>query len=39
LDLKPRFPSVAAWVERLKRVPGWADPYEVLPGAKIAPKW
>ena len=39
LDLKSRFPSVAAWVERLKRVPGWADPYEVLPGAKIAPKW
>jgi glutathione S-transferase len=39
LDLKSRFPSVAAWVERLKRVRGWADPYDVLPGLKIAPKW
>jgi glutathione S-transferase len=39
LDLKSRFPSVGAWVARLKHVPGWSDPYEVLPGAKIAPKW
>jgi glutathione S-transferase len=39
LDLMSRFPAVAAWVERLKRVPGWADPYDVLPGPKLAPKW
>jgi glutathione S-transferase len=39
LDLLARFPNVAAWVERLKRLPGWADPYDVLPGPKIAPKW
>jgi glutathione S-transferase len=38
-DLPARFPSIAAWVERLKRVPGWADPYEVLPGERIEPKW
>ena len=38
-DYRVRFPSIAAWVERLKKVPGWADPYEVLPGPKLAPKW
>lgn len=38
-DLPARFPSIAAWVQRMKAVPGWADPYEVLPGARIAPKW
>jgi glutathione S-transferase len=38
-DVPARFPSIAAWVERLKRVPGWDDPYEVLPGARVAPKW
>ena len=39
LELKSRFPSFGAWVERLKRVPGWGDPYHVLPGSKIEPKW
>ena len=39
LDLKSRFRSFAAWVDRLKRVPGWGDPYDVLPGEKIEPKW
>jgi glutathione S-transferase len=39
LELKSRFQNVAAWVERLTRVPGWGDPYDVLPGPKIAPKW
>jgi glutathione S-transferase len=34
-----RYPSIAAWIERLKAVPGWAPPYEVLPGARIAPRW
>jgi glutathione S-transferase len=39
LELMTRFRAVAAWVERLKRVPGWADPYDALPGPRIAPKW
>ncbi|HVS22926.1 MAG TPA: glutathione S-transferase [Gammaproteobacteria bacterium] len=38
-DYRARFPGIAAWVERLKSVPGWADPYDVLPGARVAPKW
>jgi glutathione S-transferase len=38
-DYPARHPSIAAWIERLKAVPGWAPPYDVLPGARIAPKW
>ena len=39
LVLEERFPNIAAWVERVRAVPGWGDPYEVLPGARVAPKW
>ena len=38
-DLAPRFPQVAAWRGRMQAIPGWADPYEILPGERIAPKW
>jgi glutathione S-transferase len=38
-DLPKQFPSIAAWVERLKTVPGWADPYDVLPGERLDPRW
>ena len=34
-----RFENIAAWVERMRAIPGWADPYEVLPGERISPKW
>lgn len=34
-----RWPNIAAWVERMRALPGWADPYEVLPGERIAPRW
>jgi glutathione S-transferase len=37
--LEERFPNLAAWRDRLKQAPGWGDPYEVLPGERIAPKW
>jgi glutathione S-transferase len=39
IDLAATHPNLAAWVARLRAVPGWGDPYEVLPGARIAPKW
>lgn len=32
-------PNIAAWTARLREVDGWADPYEVLPGERILPKW
>jgi glutathione S-transferase len=39
VDVPLRFPAVAAWLDRLRAVPGWADPYDVLPGKRIAPRW
>jgi glutathione S-transferase len=38
-EVAARFPHIAAWVARLRALPGWADPYELLPGERIAPKW
>lgn len=38
-DFPQRFPNVGAWVARLQALPGWGDPYAVLPGERIAPKW
>ena len=32
-------PHLAAWVERMKAIPGWASPYDMMPGERIAPKW
>jgi glutathione S-transferase len=32
-------PNIAAWVQRMREVDGWGPPYEVLPGARIMPKW
>ena len=32
-------PNIAAWVQRMREIDGWAPPYEVLPGARIMPKW
>ena len=38
-DVRGRFPAIAAWLERLRSLPGWADPYDLLPGERVAPKW
>lgn len=38
-EIDGRFDNIAAWRERLRRIPGWGDPYELLPGEYIAPKW
>lgn len=32
-------PNIAAWLSRVREIDGWADPYEVLPGERILPKW
>jgi len=39
IDVASSHPHIHAWVQRLRRVPGWGDPYEVLPGERIAPRW
>ena len=38
-DVQSHFPNLAAWLERVKSIPGWASPYDILPGERIAPKW
>ena len=37
--LEERFPHLAAWRERVRAAPGWGDPYEILPGERIAARW
>lgn len=39
IDVPRLYPEIGAWLRRLKDVPGWGDPYEVLPGERILPKW
>lgn len=39
IDLATQFPQLHAWTQRLMQIPGWASPYEVLPGERIAPRW
>jgi glutathione S-transferase len=30
-------PNLSAWIERLRALPGWKAPYELLPGERIKP--
>jgi glutathione S-transferase len=39
IEVARLYPEIGAWLQRLRAVPGWADPYEVLPGERILPKW
>jgi len=38
-EVRQRFANIAAWLERVKAIPGWAPPYDVLPGERMLPKW
>ena len=38
-DVGKNYPAMARWLERLKALPGWKPPYEMLPGEQIAPRW
>ncbi|MEP6790652.1 MAG: glutathione S-transferase [Ramlibacter sp.] len=38
-DVSVSHPNIATWLERLKAIPGWAEPYALLPGDRILPKW
>ena len=37
-DWAKSHPNIHAWTGRLKALPGWKDPYEPLPGERIAPR-
>jgi len=32
-------PHLGAWVQRMREIEGWGDPYAVMPGERIAPRW
>jgi glutathione S-transferase len=36
-DLSKTHPNIAAWLSRIRALPGWADPYDILPGERIPP--
>ena len=31
-DIPKDFPAIGAWMERIKALPGWVHPYELMPG-------
>jgi glutathione S-transferase len=35
-DIPKEHPAVAAWMERMKALPGWKHPYELMPGHPLA---
>lgn len=38
-EVAGRFAHVQAWLDRVRALPGWANPYDILPGDYIAPRW
>jgi glutathione S-transferase len=36
-DFKHSHPGIHAWTERIRALPGWKDPYDLLPGERIEP--
>jgi len=35
-DIPATYPHIAAWLERMKALPGWAHPYDLMPGHPIS---
>jgi glutathione S-transferase len=35
--LRDSHANIARWLERVRSIPGWADPYDILPGTRIKP--
>jgi len=38
-DIGKNYPAMSRWLERLKTLPGWKPPYEMLPGQQVSPRW
>jgi glutathione S-transferase len=38
-DIAKSYPAMARWLERLKALPGWKPPYEMMPGERVPPRW
>jgi len=39
IDIAATYPVMAAWLARIRQLPGWQPPYELLPGEQVAPRW
>jgi glutathione S-transferase len=39
LDVTAQYPAMTKWLGRLKTLPGWKPPYELMPGGRVPPKW
>jgi glutathione S-transferase len=35
-DIAADYPAVAAWLDRIKALPGWEHPYKLMPGHPLA---
>jgi glutathione S-transferase len=35
-DMAANYPNIGAWLERMKALPGWAHPYDLMPGHPIS---
>ena len=35
IDLAKTHPAIQAWLERIKALPGWVSPYDLLPGKRL----
>jgi glutathione S-transferase len=38
-DFAATHPNIAAWLDRVRAIPGYKDPYGLLPGERVAPRW
>ena len=38
-EVAERYPHIQAWLARVRELPGWAAPYDILPGARIQSRW
>lgn len=39
LRIVEQHPALRRWLDRLRALPGWFEPYDVLPGYRVAPRW
>jgi glutathione S-transferase len=38
-DFPATHPNITAWLDRVRAIEGYSDPYATLPGERIKPKW
>ena len=38
IDFKAEWPAVAAWLQRIRAMPGWKHPYDLMPGHPLPAK-